>query len=210
METKIDFKKKEKQYYKPSVGLPEIINIPNMNYLMVSGEGNPNSEPFQLAIQALYSLSYKIKMGLKKGNDIDGYYDWVVAPLEGIWDIIDGKSFDKSNKDNLKWNIMIRQPEFVKTEILDSFRELLIKKENNPFLEKVKRSEIKDGLCCQMMHIGSFDNEPETFQKMEQWCAENHFRRSSKIHREIYLSNFLKTPEEKLKTVLRCIVEKGA
>lgn len=209
MSGKIDFKKRDKYLYSPSAKVPGILEVPELNYLSVNGEGNPNSDAFQLAIKALYSLSYKIKMGLKKENSIYGYYDYVVPPLEGIWDLIDNKKSEPFDKNNLKWNIMIRQPEFVTNDILESWRRFLLKTENNPFLKKAALTGIEDGLCCQILHIGSFDNEPETFNKMEEWCKYNGYERLNKTHREIYLSNFLKTAEEKLKTILRFKVKKN-
>lgn len=208
MANKIDFKKTDKAVYAPSTKTPEVRNIPTMSYLIIDGNGNPNSEPFQLAIKALYSLSYKIKMSLKKSNTIVGYYDYVVPPLEGIWDIMENVEYNANNKDNLKWKIMIRQPEFISSEIVNKYLEELKTKDDNSFLAKIKLSEIEDGLCCQMMHIGSFDNEPETFNIMEKWCAESRYKRINKTHREIYLSNFQKTAPENLKTILRFKIEK--
>lgn len=201
MNGKIDFKKDYKNIYLPTT-IPVIINIPKMSYVMISGTGNPNGEEFAKATEALYSLSYGVKMSYKSNDVPTGYYEYTVFPLEGVWDLID-KSKPVSDKDNYKYTIMIRQPDFLTYDLFKKFLEQAKKKKPNPSLEKLSFGEITDGLCCQVMHLGSYDEEAESFGRMEAFCRENGYIRSSKTHREIYMSDPRKTETSKLKTVLR-------
>ncbi|HYE09936.1 MAG TPA: GyrI-like domain-containing protein [Patescibacteria group bacterium] len=205
MSEKIDYKKQYKNIYLPST-LPAIIDVPKMSYIMVSGTGNPNHEEFARRTEALYSLSYAVKMSYKSNEVPLGYYEYTVFPLEGLWDLVD-KSKPATDKDNYKYTIMIRQPEFLTNELFVKFLAQTKKKKPNPYLEDLKLSEITDGLCCQIMHIGSYDDEPESFAKMDAFCAEKGYIRSSYIHREIYLSDPRKSEAAKMKTVLRYAVK---
>jgi hypothetical protein len=177
-----------------------------MPFFMVSGSGDPNGGEFARAVEALYSLSYTVKMSYKSDDVPDGYYEYTVFPLEGVWDLLD-RTKPSTDKNNLKYTIMIRQPDFLTEKWFERFLENAKKKKTNPFLENVRFEQVEEGLCCQMMHLGSFDDEPESFARMEAFCAENGYSRSSKIHREIYLSDPRKTKPEKLKTVLRFLVK---
>lgn len=201
MSKKIEYKKDFKHIYVPATK-PVIIDVEKMPFIMVSGSGDPNGEEFALATAALYSLSYAVKMSYKSDNVPVDYYEYTVFPLEGVWDLID-KSKPASDKNNLKYTIMIRQPDFLTDELFVKFVEQTKKKKPNPYLEKLAFGEITDGLCCQIMHIGSYDHEPESFAKMEAFCQENGYMRSAKTHREIYLSDPRKTEMLKMKTVLR-------
>jgi hypothetical protein len=205
MSEKIDYKKHYKNIYLPST-LPAIIDVPKMPYIMVSGTGNPNHEEFARRTEALYSLSYAVKMSYKSNEVPLGYYEYTVFPLEGLWDLVD-KSKPATDKDNFKYTIMIRQPEFLTNELFVKFLAQIKKKKPNPYLEELKLSEITDGRCCQIMHIGSYDDEPESFAKMDAFCAEKGYIRSSYIHREIYLSDPRKSEAAKMKTVLRYAVK---
>lgn len=201
MRKKVDYKKDFKQLYLPKT-LPEIVEVPRMPFFMVSGSGDPNGEEFAKATEALYSLSYAVRMSYK-GDDVPaGYYEYTVFPLEGVWDLLD-RSKPATDKSNFKYTIMIRQPDFLTEDGFERFQEQTKRKKPNPFLEKVRFEQAVDGLSCQMMHMGSFDNEPESFERMEAFCTEQGFIRTSKIHREIYLSDPRKTEPAKLKTVLR-------
>jgi len=207
---KHEWKKKEKGIYL-SKNKPEVIDIPEYTYLTIEGEGNPNSESFTEYIVALYALSYGIKMGPKKGIEVDGFFDYSVYPLEGVWDINENakKTFDGTiNKDDLVFKLMIRQPEFVSADFVDNIRTLTKAKKPHKFLDCVKFERIKEGNCIQMLHLGSYDNEPATFKLMEEFAEERGLKRKSKVHREIYLSDARKVVPEKLKTVLRFKVEK--
>ncbi|MDF2890338.1 MAG: hypothetical protein K0R80_705 [Clostridia bacterium] len=205
MSEKIDYKKQYKNIYLPST-LPAIIDVPKMSYIMVSGTGDPNHEEFARRTEALYSLSYAVKMSYKSKEIPSGYYEYTVFPLEGIWDLVD-KSKPATDKDNFKYTIMIRQPEFLTDELFEKFREQTKKKKPNPYLEELKLGEITDGLCCQIMHIGSYDDEPESFAKMDAFCREKGYIRSCYTHREIYLSDPRKSETAKRKTVLRYAVK---
>ncbi|MCM3115783.1 GyrI-like domain-containing protein [Neobacillus sp. MER 74] len=201
MGTKVEYKKTYKHMYLPKT-VPVIIDVPKMSYIMISGTGDPNGDEFALATEALYSLSYAVKMSYKSNEVPEGYYEYTVFPLEGIWDLID-KSKPVQDKSNYKYTIMIRQPDFLTENLFEKFLEQTKKKKPNPYLEKAIFGELTDGLSCQIMHIGPFENEKESFNKMEFFCKENGYIRTSKIHREIYLSDPRRTDAQKLKTVLR-------
>ncbi len=206
MSKKVDYKKDYKQLYMPKT-LPEIVEVPKMPFFMISGSGDPNGEEFAKATEALYSLSYAVRMSYKSDDVPAGYIEYTVFPLEGVWDLLD-RSKPATDKSNFKYTIMIRQPDFLTEKGFERFLEQTMRKKPNPFLEKVRFEQATDGLSCQMMHIGSFDNEPESFARMEAFCTEHGFIRASKIHREIYLSDPRKTEPAKLKTVLRFPVNK--
>lgn len=206
MTKKIDYKKDFKHLYLPKT-VPGIVEVPKMQFLMVSGSGDPNGEQFTEVVEALYSVSYAVRMSYKSDEVPDGYYEYTVFPLEGVWDLYD-RTKPPTDKSNLKYTMMIRQPDFLTESLFQRFLEQTKRKKTNPFLEEVRFEYAEEGLCCQMMHIGSFDEEPKSFAQMEAFCAENGFIRSSKIHREIYLSDPRKTKPEKMKTVLRFLVEK--
>lgn len=206
MSKKVDYKKDYKQLYIPKT-LPEIVEVPTMPFLMISGSGDPNGGEFAKATEALYRLSYAVRMSYKSDDVPAGYYEYTVFPLEGLWDLLD-RSKPATDKSNFKYTIMIRQPDFLTEKGFERFLEQTKRKGSNPFLEKVRFEQAADGLSCQMMHIGSFDDEPESFARMEAYCTEHGFIRASKIHREIYLSDPRKTEQAKLKTVLRFPVEK--
>ncbi len=203
---KHEWRKKEKEFYLPKAK-PEIIDVPTFKFLTIEGEGSPESKDFPNYIQALYSLAYPIKMTLKKEtNQPKEYVDYTVYPLEGIWSLNEEaiKNWDGTlNKEDFIFKLMIRQPDFVDRDFFKKILERTKQKKPNPFLEKVKFEKITDGKCVQMMHLGSFDNEPESFRIMEDFAKENNLTRLAKDHREIYLSDFRKVAEEKLKTVLR-------
>jgi len=202
---KHEWRKKEKAIYFPKTQ-PEIIQIPAFKFLTIAGEGNPNSEFFSEYIGALYAVSYAIKMTLKKETPPKGYMDYTVYPLEGVWDITEEakKTFNgKIDKDDLVFNLMIRQPDFVEEAFVDRMIAHSKKKKPHPLLDQVKFEKITEGQCVQMMHIGSYDEEEASFKIMEEFTETKGLKRVSKIHREIYLSDFRKVAPEKLKTVLR-------
>lgn len=202
---KHEWRKKEKTLYLPK-NKPELNEIPQFNFITISGEGNPNNDAFGDYISALYPIAYTIKMKLKQENNIKDYTDFTVYPLEGVWDINDKakKEFNGTlNKDDLVFKLMIRQPHFVTKSIFEKMKDIAIAKKQLPLLEEVKYEKIKEGKCVQMLHIGSYDDEPKSFEIMEKFTTEKSLERVSKIHREIYLSDFRKVPADKLKTVLR-------
>ena len=144
----------------------------------------------------------------KNGYNPEGYFEYTVYPLEGIWDLTEeGRKQEVFNKDELVYTIMIRQPDFVTEDLAMKAMEIVKKKKPHPLLDKVKFETISDGLSVQMLHIGPYDDEPKTFAVMKEYCKENKLVLKTKVHREIYLSDFRKTKPEKLKTVLRYMVE---
>ncbi len=207
---KYEWRKNEKGIYLPKNN-PEIIDIPEFKYFTIKGEGNPNSEAFSEYIGVLYSLSYAVKMSYKKGIEPDGYFDYTVYPLEGVWDIKEEAKSNYTgiiNKNDLIFKLMIRQPDFVDLDFVDKI--ITLTKENKPheLLDSVKFEAIKEGTCVQMLHLGSYDNEPGSFKIMENFAFARGLKRFSKNHKEIYLTDARKTVPEKLKTVLRFQVEK--
>ncbi len=207
MNGKIDYKKDFKTLYMPKTA-PEIVDVPSMPFFTLSGSGDPNREAFAEETAALYSLSYAVKMSYKSDNVPASYYEYTVFPLEGVWDLLD-RSKPATDKNNLKYKIMIRQPEFLTEPMFERFLEQTKKKKPNPFLGQVRFERILDGLSCQMMHLGSFDDEPQSFARMETFCEEQDFIRTSLLHREIYLSDPRRVEPAKMKTVLRFPVRKS-
>lgn len=204
-----DYKKVYKDLYMPK-DIPALIEVPKMNFIMVDGSGNPNNNPiFQQAIELLYGLSYTIKMSRKKGKQIEGYFDYVVPPLEGLWWIDEG-SFSLENRDNWKWTLMIRQPEFVNEELLSWAAYELLKKKADMPVQRARFEAFEEGLCVQIMHTGPYSTEPETMKKVEAFLTEHGLKerwQGGGKHHEIYLSDPRKTAPDKMKTVLRHPVE---
>ncbi|MEZ9592329.1 hypothetical protein BCS96_04860 [Vibrio breoganii] len=207
---KYEWRKSEKKLYLPKIK-PEVVDVEEMQFITISGEGNPNSPAFTGYIEALYASAYAIKMTLKNLKSTpQGYVDYTVYPLEGVGDITDSakESFTGViNKDDLVFKLMIRQPDFVTAEFFSEMLELAKKKKTNPLLEQVLFESIAEGTSVQMMHIGPFDDEAGTFAIMEAFTEQQGLTRLSKSHREIYISDFRKVAPEKLKTTLRFSVE---
>lgn len=203
---KLDFKKEYKELYLPKNN-PVLITVPDINFIMIDGKGDPNGEEFALAVAALYSLSYTVKMSYKSYEVPANYYEYVVFPIEGIWDLSD-KAKPLAEKSNFTYKIMIRQPEFLTAELFERFLAEAKKKKPNPYLGEVKFGTVSEGLCCQMLHVGSYDDEKASFIMMDQFCTAGGYKRISNTHREIYLSDPRKTELHKLKTVLRYQVER--
>lgn len=207
---KHEWRKHEKPIYQPKTA-PQFIDVPSFSFLTISGAGNPNSPAFAQYIQALYAVSYAIKMTLKKASDGLKIDDYTVYPLEGIWDINDAakkRGNDTLNKDDLVFKLMIRQPHVIPDAFILQMISQTQQKKPLPLLDKLRHEIICDGTSVQMMHIGSFDSEPASFARMEQFAKDNNLTRISKTHREIYLSDFRKVAPEKLKTILRFQVKR--
>lgn len=206
---KYEWRKQEKNLYLPKQE-PELITVPEQKFLMIQGKGNPNSKEFGEKIEVLYSLSYAIRMMPKQGFTPEGYFEYTVYPLEGIWDLTEeGRQLDYLNKDELVYNIMIRQPDFVTKEIVDRAFETTKKKKPHPLLDIVIFKTMEDGLSVQLLHQGSYDDEPQSFAKMNEFINANNLEKSFMQHREIYLSDARKVEPEKLKTVLRYMVKES-
>jgi hypothetical protein len=205
----LDFKKAYKHLYLPQ-NTPTLIDIPEMNFVAVTGKGNPNDEngEYQKAVGLLYAISYTIKMS-KKGNEIpDGYFDYVVPPLEGLWWV--ENSSDLQSKSEYNWTSMIRLPEFVNEKVFDWACQEVAKKKKIE-TDKVTFFPFKEGLSVQCMHVGSFDDEPKTFEQIDTFLAENHLIKDLNVswhHHEIYLSDPKKVDASKMKTVLRIPVQR--
>lgn len=203
MVTKVDFKKRDKELYLPKTE-PVLVEVPPMLFLMVDGKGDPNGEAYQLAVQKLYALSYGIKMSKMGDDKPDGYYDFVVPPLEGLWDSIN-VGYDP-NRNNWLWTSMIRQPEFVTEDFLNREKERTVKKNPGLDLSDVRLAVFEEGLCVQILHIGPYQTEPESVAKMKAFLKANGLTENfddTRKHHEIYLSDPRKTGPEKMKTVLR-------
>lgn len=206
---KQDWKKSEKQLYLPKTQ-PEKVMLPAMNFFTIRGEGNPNHPEFGEYISVLYALSYGVKMSPKQGFAPDNYFDYSIYPLEGVWDLNDEakkQPMEKLDKNALVFHLMIRQPAFVTPEMAVDVIQRVQKKKPHPLLDQAKFETIGEGNCVQMLHIGSFDDEPASFDLMETFALTSGLKRVSKVHREIYLSDARKTSPEKMKTVLRFRVE---
>ncbi|ROR30751.1 hypothetical protein EDD66_102406 [Mobilisporobacter senegalensis] len=205
---KYEWRKNEKELYLPKEK-PELVQVPKQKFFMIQGEGNPNHEDFSERVRALYSMAYSVRMMPKNGFTPDGYYEYTVYPLEGLWDLSEkGRTLDKLDKEELLYTIMIRQPDFVDENVFQKAYGIAYNKKKYPLLREVTFGEIQDGLCVQMLHKGSYDDEPESFEQMIHFIKENELERTTLVHREIYLSNVNKTEPEKLKTALRYMVKK--
>lgn len=201
-----DYKKEYKEFYLPPK-TPGIADIPEMNFVAVRGKGNPNDPngEYKKAISLLYGISFTIKMSYKGSHRIEGYFPYVVPPLEGLWwqDGITG--IDYSHKENFRWISMIRLPEFVtKEEFNWAVWEAEEKKQTD--FSPAEFFTYHEGLCVQCMHVGSYDEEPATLRKMEDFLSECGYQpdfSGERLHHEIYLSDPRRTTPEKLKTVIR-------
>jgi hypothetical protein len=200
---KYEWKKQEKEFYLPKEK-PESVVVPKFKFFILNGKGNPNNAEFSEAVTVLYSLAYAVKMLPKKGITPVGYFDYTVYPLEGVWDLAEeARLLEVLDKDSLIYTIMIRQPDFVTDELAEEVVKGVKAKKPHPLLDEVKFTSLEEGLCVQMLHIGPYDDEPKTFSQMEEYCTQQGLKRTSKIHREIYISDPRKTEPNKLKTLLR-------
>lgn len=197
---KYEWKKNEKNLYGVKQK-PQLIEIPSAYYIMIKGDGNPNESDFSNRVSALYSLAYGIKMLFKNMEKEElEYSDFTVFPLEGIWEKSDDEEFDKSK---LKYTIMIKQPYFITKEIFELAFEKVKNKNPNELYDEVSFDCIESKKAIQILHIGSFDTEIESFEKLDNFANEMNLERSEKLHTEIYLNNKNRTAEDKLKTILR-------
>lgn len=201
-----DFKKEYKEFYMPK-SKPEIVTVPKANYIAVRGKGDPNDEggAYQQAVGILYAVAYTLKMSYKTDYRIEGFFEYVVPPLEGFWwqDGVDG--IDYSDKSTFNWISVIRLPDFVAQKDFDWATGEAEKKKHLD-CSKAEFLTIDEGLCVQIMHIGPFDDEPATVSMMNAYLLENGYENDfsgSRLHHEIYLSDARKVAPEKWKTVIR-------
>ena len=202
---------KKEPLYRPSHKEPEIVDVPEMIYAAVSGRGDPNtSEEFARGLEALYGISYALKMMPKSGVTPPGYVEYTVAPLEGFWDMATDRAFDITRKDELAWTLVIRQPEFVTGDLFETAREKVAAKKgsDNPKLAEAELRHLTEGTCCQLLHIGPFDDEAASFERMDRFIEGAGYRRTEHAHHEIYLSDFRRVAPEKLRTILRYQITK--
>ena len=206
----LDYKKAFKAYYQPSTK-PGIIDMPEMTFIAVDGSGNPNtSEEYLTALEMLYGLSYTIKMSKINATQPQGYFEYKVFPLEGLWWFQDQRelsgSLSTDDKAALKWRSMICQPEFVNEAVLEFAKAVLVKKRPALDLSNALLVKFQEGLCVQCMHIGPYDTEATTIAAMTQFALDQGYVEDlseTRGHHEIYLGDPRRTAPEKLKTVIR-------
>ncbi len=201
-----DFKKEYKEFYMPK-NKPEIVTVPKANYIAVRGKGNPNEidGAYQQAISILYAVAYTLKMSYKTEHKIEGFFEYVVPPLEGFWwqDNVDG--IDYADKAAFNWISVIRLPEFITQKDFEWAVETASEKKKLD-CSSAEFLTVDEGLCVQIMHIGAFDDEPQTVTLMDEYIAQNGYENDiteSRLHHEIYLSDARKVAPEKWKTVIR-------
>lgn len=206
-----DYKKEYKEFYMPK-GTPSIIEVPPMNYIAIRGKGDPNVEggAYKKAIELLYAIAYTIKMSKKSDHQIEGYFDYVVPPLEGFWyqEGVDG--CDYTRKDQFNWISVIRLPDFVTETDFNWAVEEASRKKKQDF-STVEFLTVNEGLCVQILHIGAYDDEPASIALMDDFIEKNGYRNdcgAERMHHEIYLSDARKVESEKRKTVIRHPIKK--
>jgi len=199
---KHEWKKHEKDLYLPK-NTPILITVPAQKFFAIKGKGNPNEPDFAERIGVLYSLAYAVRMMPKSGFTPDGYFEYTVYPLEGVWE-----GGDASDKSAYVYTIMVRQPDFVTIEVVEKALENVKRKKPHSFLSEVFFCEVEDGLSVQMLHNGDYDNEPQSFAKMQSFMDDKSLSRCGDSHREIYLTDASKVERSKLKTVLRYTVSR--
>ena len=187
--------------------MPIIVNVPKQKFVLVKGKGNPNEVDFSNRISALYSLAYAIKMLFKnamKNKTDNEITDFTVYPLEGLWEKVNGAELDKNK---LEYTLMIKQPDFITQEIFTKALENIKKKKPNALYDEMSFREIEEGKSIQILHVGSYDDEPKSFEQLNEFARILNLRRIGDFHKEIYLSNKNRTSEEKQKTILRYSVK---
>ena len=207
-----DYKKEYKELYMPK-NKPSIVDVPTMNYIAVRGKGDPNEEngEYQQSIGLMYGIAYTIKMSHKGDHRIDGFFEYVVPPLEGFWWQDGANGVDYAKKDNFNFISLIRLPDFVTKADFEWAVAETTKKKKTDF-SKVEFFTYNEGLCVQCMHIGSYDDEPVTVAAMHEYAQQNGYEldiTDSRYHHEIYLSDPRKCEPAKLKTVVRHPIKHG-
>ena len=207
-----DFKKEYKEFYMPK-NKPEIVIVPKANFIAVRGKGNPNEEggAYQQAISVLYAVAYTLKMSYKTDYKIEGFFEYVVPPLEGFWWQDDKDGIDYDHKEQLNFISIIRLPDFVTKADFDWAIAEATKKKKQDF-SRIEFLTYDEGLCVQCMHIGSYDDEPVTVESMHKFAEDNGYKldiTDTRYHHEIYLSDPRKCVADKLKTVIRHPIRKA-
>lgn len=202
---KLDFKKELRQFYNPSKKEVTLVDVPPMNFVMVDGQGDPNtSQAFQEAMEALYGVAYTVKFALKhQGRGPD----YTVMPLEGLWWTEAGEGFHQTNKDLWHWTVMIMQPEHITEVDIDQAIHTVQAKKNPPALKKLRFERYTEGLSVQIMYLGPYDEEGPTIERLHTFAEDRGYSLRGK-HHEIYLSDPRRTKPERLRTILRQPVSK--
>lgn len=201
---KYEWRKQDKVLY-GAKKTPALVTIPAQNYIMLSGKGDPNDIDFSNRVGALYSLAYGVKSAYKATPLREGIEDFAAYPLEGIWKKAEG---DRLEKEKLKYTIMIRQPDFVTEDLVKEALEVVKRKKPNPLYKEIQYRTMENGLCVEILHVGPYDNEPVSFEKMDRFADAQGLRRLENSHWEIYLSSANRVEKSKLKTILRYAVER--
>ncbi len=197
---KIDYKKEYKNLYKPSAKKCEIVDVPEFQFLMIDGKGDPNtSQEYKEAVEALFSTAYTLKFMIKKGEK---RIDYAVMPMEGLWWADDHTAFTEGRKDDWFWTMMIMHPEFINKEDINSAIEAVKKKKDLPAIDKLYFKKFHEGKSAQIMHIGPFSEEGPTIEKLHKFIEESGYEISVK-HHEIYLSDIRRADPARWKTVIR-------
>lgn len=207
-----DFKKEYKEFYLPPAE-PGLVDVPAMNFIAVRGQGDPNTPDgeYQKAMGLLYAVAFTIKMSKLGDHRIEGYFDYVVPPLEGCWWMEEGESIDYAHKEDFCWISLLRLPDFVSRADFDWAVAEAARKKKQDFTP-VEFLTYAEGLCVQCMHLGSYDDEPATLRAMEEFAASQGLVSDigpERYHHEIYLSDARRVPPEKRKTVIRLPVRRG-
>ena len=209
MPDKLDYKKEYKDLYLPKAK-PMLVEVPSISFIMVDGKGAPEGEEYQNAVEALYALTFTIKMSKMGGMQPEGYFEYVVPPLEGLW-YGDKERFETNRREEWLWTSMIRQPEFVTPDVFAWAAGECRRKKPDVDVSRARLETFREGLCVQMMHIGAYDDEPASVAQMDAFLRENGYENdftAERLHHEIYLSDPRKTAAEKRKTVIRHPVRK--
>lgn len=207
-----DFKKECREFYQPKQ-TPALVTLPPVNYIALRGRGDPNEAggDYQQAISVLYGVAYTLKMSPRNGREIPGFFDYVVPPLEGLWWQEGVEGIDYGKKAGFQWISLLRLPDFVGREDFDWAVETAAQKKKLD-CSRAELLTIEEGLCVQVLHVGSYDSEPESVEKMDRFLAENGYVNDfagMRMHHEIYLSDPNRVAEEKRKTVIRHPVRRG-
>ncbi len=206
-----DYKKEYKEFYMPK-NQPEIVTVPSMNYLAVRGKGNPNTGDgdYQRAIEILYALAYTLKMSYKTSYKIEGFFQYIVPPLEGFWWQEGVIGIDYNNKDTFQWISVIRLPDFI-TRTDFEWAVQTAREKKGLDCSVAEFMTVEEGLCVQMMHLGAFDTEPASIARMDAYLQEQGYENDfgeGRFHHEIYLSDARRVAPEKWKTVIRHPIRK--
>ena len=203
---KYEWRKQENNLYSVKQ-MPIIVNVPKQKFILVKGKGNPNEVDFSNRISALYSLAYAIKILFKnamKNKTDNEITDFTVYPLEGLWEKVYGAELDKNK---LEYTLMIKQPDFITQEIFTKALENIKKKKPDTLYDEISFRKIEEGKSIQILHVGSYDDEPKSFEQLNEFARKRDLTRIGDFHKEIYLSNKNRTSEEKQKTILRYSVK---